>query len=570
MGWAGFRGALALVGAIFLCAAARPAIAADFTPGETCHIAVGANQSYESLAKSPELWTCQDRSWSITQDRAILRFDLRGAENPQPTRLVTRLTDFGSLRITALATDGTRAVRLLSPADMTPATSDWLMQTALPKLDRPLSAIIVEIEEPRHRGTLSEARLESGTDGTADSIRHELLVAFICGILLLPLVFNFAFYRILRERFLYWHALAVTFMLVQTAVTSGIISRFATLSVETLSLLSPVSWGAGIVAAALFSADLIEDGMLDARHRTIMRLIAPWVMFWSFYYPLASGPLRSTAASFYFASFIPVIALFVWIIAVAWSRGSRAVNFQIMAWLPIMVTGSIRIVSTIWTDLTPMELQFQQHVSIALEVVITSLGVADRFMLIRTQRDRARAQARRFEDMAERDPLTGLLNRRAIEDRFDTLHLMGYRCMAVIDLDHFKTVNDLYGHATGDQVLKSAAAALAPDDNTLAVRMGGEEFLLLLRGDDAALRAERRRRSIPTRVAADVPGLGCLVTASMGMVEHDSGQSLAADFTRAYAHCDRLLYEAKHNGRNRTMSAFVRHFIGGSRREEAA
>ncbi len=195
-----------------------------------------------------------------------------------------------------------------------------------------------------------------------------------------------------------------------------------------------------------------------------------------------------------------------------------------------------------------------------IQSVLTSLGVADRFMSVKRQRDLAREQSRMFEALAERDPLTGLLNRRGVEERFDDLLQQGYAAMAVIDLDRFKDVNDSHGHAVGDLVLRAAAEALAPDEDTLAVRMGGEEFVLLLRGRSAAARAERRRRAITTRIAADVPGLPGIVTASMGLVEHPEGMPPRTGFLLLYAHCDRLLYEAKHAGRNRTMSERVQGF----------
>ncbi|MCB2048606.1 MAG: GGDEF domain-containing protein [Novosphingobium sp.] len=201
-----------------------------------------------------------------------------------------------------------------------------------------------------------------------------------------------------------------------------------------------------------------------------------------------------------------------------------------------------------------MEMMVAQHFAIAFEVVVTSLGVADRFMVIKRQRDRALQVSRSLEHEVERDALTGLMNRRGIGARFEHLFAAGFDTMAVVDLDHFKLINDSHGHSVGDQVLCSVALALAEDENTLAIRMGGEEFLLLLRGSNAVMRAEHRRRAITARVAAQVPGLGSPVTASMGLVSQPRNSSANSDFATLYAHCDRLLYEAKRAGRNRTMS----------------
>lgn len=173
---------------------------------------------------------------------------------------------------------------------------------------------------------------------------------------------------------------------------------------------------------------------------------------------------------------------------------------------------------------------------------------------MRHERDSAKRQAQSLGRLAERDALTGLLNRRAIEPRFAELRTAGFCALAVLDLDHFKRVNDVCGHLRGDEALRAVAAALEPDDDCLAVRMGGEEFVLLLRGGDARERVEMRRQAIARRVAAEAPGLPCVVTASVGLVElpRDGLPHLA--FAELYAAADRLLYEAKSGGRNRLVA----------------
>jgi len=560
MTWGKVHLFLALLGAAVLLAAARPALADTFPIGTTCHASAAADEDYAQLAAKPQRWKCEGNGWSIASPRAFLRIDLRGANQKMPAFLVTRLTRFDAMRLTVINSDGQVATRDVSQADMAPATTDWLMHTALPRIADQAEVVIVRIEGARHAGMLSDTRLVDSLADTPSSLRHELLIATLCGMLSLPLLFNFAFYRVLRERFLLWHALATGLMLVHTLLTSGLINRFVTLSLDQLSIVSATSFGGMVIGASFFSANFIEAGKLDLFHRRVLRWSLLWIPLWTLFYLFAGGMFRPLAAPLYLASFLPLLAVFVWIMTVARRRGSRAVNFQIAAWTPVMLTGLIRVVSALGATDAPLEMLVEQHFAMGIEVIITSLGVADRFMAIRTQRDRAWAQSRRFEELAERDPLTGLFNRRGVEERFDALYAEGYQSMAVIDLDHFKQVNDRHGHAKGDEVLCAAAKALAPDADTLAMRLGGEEFLLLLRGKDVAARAERRRQAISLRIATDVDGLERVVTASMGLVQNPPDGAVKVDFSMLYAQCDRLLYEAKHAGRNRTMSEKLQSF----------
>lgn len=166
--------------------------------------------------------------------------------------------------------------------------------------------------------------------------------------------------------------------------------------------------------------------------------------------------------------------------------------------------------------------------------------------------------ARRVED-SERDPLTRLLSRGALDEH---LPLVLERCEAralpisavMMDLDHFKRVNDTYGHPAGDEVLKTAAGivseAIRRED--LAVRFGGEEFLIVLPGArrlHARLLAERLRERL---AAARFEGLDALhVTCSLGVAERAMFESVEQWMDRA----DKALYRAKERGRNRSEAA---------------
>jgi diguanylate cyclase (GGDEF)-like protein len=169
----------------------------------------------------------------------------------------------------------------------------------------------------------------------------------------------------------------------------------------------------------------------------------------------------------------------------------------------------------------------------------------------------------RLHGMVERqalmDGLTGLANRRAASD---ALHAEAARAkrletplsVVLADLDGFKDVNDLHGHAVGDEVLRVFADVLRETlrESDVAGRWGGEEFLLLLPGADeegAAQLADRVRIALAARDIASAPGLR--VTASFGVAEY-TGQTNAEELVDA---ADNALYRAKRAGRNRVERA---------------
>ncbi len=157
---------------------------------------------------------------------------------------------------------------------------------------------------------------------------------------------------------------------------------------------------------------------------------------------------------------------------------------------------------------------------------------------------------------ASHDPLTGLANRRSAERRLDADRSRALRIpeplsVVMIDLDHFKQVNDRLGHASGDQVLVAIAQVLrdALRGADLAVRYGGEEFLAILPGTDSgrAMDVADRIRAQIERTAIALPGGAIGVTASLGVATLAGEESPNALIHRA----DAALYRAKTGGRNR-------------------
>jgi diguanylate cyclase (GGDEF)-like protein len=150
------------------------------------------------------------------------------------------------------------------------------------------------------------------------------------------------------------------------------------------------------------------------------------------------------------------------------------------------------------------------------------------------------------------DPLTGLLNRRALFDQYGTRPMGTTTAVIVFDIDHFKSVNDRFGHAAGDRVLNVFSGELSAHCRTgdTAARLGGEEFVLVLREimpGRAELTAERIRRAFEAReIHIDDEVLTC--TVSVGVAP---GRSKSLDFDAMLSAADKALYVAKRAGRNR-------------------
>jgi diguanylate cyclase (GGDEF)-like protein len=194
-----------------------------------------------------------------------------------------------------------------------------------------------------------------------------------------------------------------------------------------------------------------------------------------------------------------------------------------------------------------------------MALAVVAMWISAMRVRISRQSDELRQTLVQAQALATTDMLTGLLNRRAMTDQLESELARVSRsgnpvCVALIDIDHFKKVNDHYGHRMGDEVLR-AFASLAQGDlrqvDQLG-RWGGEEFLLMMPHVDASqawVAVERLRNRIAAHPMGDSGNL--TVTISAGLAQFSHGESLDRWIERA----DQALYQAKQSGRNRCLIA---------------
>jgi diguanylate cyclase (GGDEF)-like protein len=238
-------------------------------------------------------------------------------------------------------------------------------------------------------------------------------------------------------------------------------------------------------------------------------------------------------------------------ISVAW-RGYRPARLFLLAQFAPLCGALVTLPRTLGWVADALWVEHAFQVGVSLEVLLFSLALARRIELLRREKQEALQRA-------ETDPLTGLLNRAGLFRRVNTLLDCGQPgALLLVDLDHFKPVNDQLGHAAGDLVLTRVAerlGALVRADDDLVARIGGDEFVLVLRGvrDGAAagVVADKLLASLTDPIAT--PWGEARIGASIGIALSGPIGPIGQDRTLdgLLRQADQAMYQAKKTGRNR-------------------
>lgn len=260
------------------------------------------------------------------------------------------------------------------------------------------------------------------------------------------------------------------------------------------------------------------------------------------------APLQSLPRQLINPMLVLAVPIMLFVSIRAWLKGSRYAGVFLLGWTPLLLltmldSASLDALKTVtW-------LREGMLAAGAFEALVLSLGLAGRALALRHERDMARM-------LADTDPLTALLNRRAWSARLETMMTRARankRPLAILflDLDQFKLLNDTQGHEAGDQALRALAQVIHQEvlPHGLAGRYGGEEFVVALPGltrPEAQQVAQRIRQRLQN-LAIPVDRDGLTLDVSIGVSELGWRDSAAAMIGRA----DRAMYELKQqrNGR---------------------
>jgi len=264
---------------------------------------------------------------------------------------------------------------------------------------------------------------------------------------------------------------------------------------------------------------------------------------------------------------VPLALLFASLLASVLIGGPGALAFPVIALLAcalsygMFLTSLLTMATSIWTLITITSGSMHDSVLAANDLLSIRLGVASVALapiVVACVTAARESNLKTLRHMAEHDTLTDLLNRRTFRQRAqETLNRLGHQDKAVallmIDIDHFKKVNDTHGHAAGDEVLRTIATRLrnAIRNEDLCARIGGEEFLVLIPECTPDLLRHIVQR-IQQAFRSDIPLSDTAqllsITASIGAVLGDAASThLEAMMLKA----DQALYTSKEQGRNR-------------------
>ena len=387
----------------------------------------------------------------------------------------------------------------------------------------------------------------------ADDNRAELLLAGayggFAGMAIAMLVCNLALWAALRQTFQPAFCLLLVCVVCYAITSSGALGEWLPHFDNNMRLrLNALTLAASGAAVVFFARSFFERAVFAGWLGRISIAVSIGVFGTGVAYAVLAPWQARLLDGLYATSFLFLMLLVPLILWRAWQVRSNFLWLFAITWGGPITLAGLRIVSafvivpwSFWVDNSTL-------ISMALEVVLSSTAIAYRIHLLSRERDQARARESVALHLAEIDPLTGLLNRRAFLSR--AIGRAGDQTLLLADIDHFKNVNDTIGHDGGDEVLRVFARALraAVPADALVSRFGGEEFAIVVdTGSDLAA------SDILDRLRAERMPFDLRVTASIGTcvgsLERES------DWKSLYRCADRALFDAKASGRDRTRAA---------------
>jgi diguanylate cyclase (GGDEF)-like protein len=405
------------------------------------------------------------------------------------------------------------------------------------------------------RGILLGPTLASSDVIARIDVQRSALYGTFLGLCLALLTYNLMMWRAIRERYLLAYCAMVAMGLTYAFTSSTALAQLVPSIDNNLRLRLNYVLLAGTATTALWFVRLFFDSVPFSRRfdqviRLCMVMIGAAALAFALFAPWQIYALDLA----YTLSFVLLFFLGLTIFAKGWRSGGRAERLFVIAWLVPVLFNAARLLHSLGLISHSFWIDSATILAMGAEALLASMILAYRVRFMRADRDAARADEAEARLLADTDELTGLVNRRALmRAACPAPPQAGHYRLILIDIDHFKAINDSAGHSAGDAVLQKVAAVIraAMRPEAIAARIGGEEFALLFPTGNVD---RRYYSSLLARIRALPPVGGQRITISMGAANGWLGGS-EGEWLALYRAADAALYEAKRSGRNRLIVA---------------
>lgn len=427
-----------------------------------------------------------------------------------------------------------------------------IIEYPIPRLRAPVDRLLWKVEDASNvYAVVRNPRIATEAESNRANLFMAALYAAFGGLCVALLTYNLALWTTLRYRFQLAYAAMVAALMVYAFTSSGALAWLVPDIANTTRMrLNYLLLTVTAASALWFARAFFEEHVFGPRMRMLIRgsiatLLLSGIGF-AACAPLAPA-LAHTIYSWVFASIlIPIVA----IVVSAWVNRSNFLWLFGIAWAAPIVAGCLRVLNGLGVMPWSFWLDNSTLISMSAEALLSSIAITYRIRLLSRERDAALAAETVARRLADLDPLTGLLNRRAFLGH--AIGRSGPQTLLILDLDRFKQVNDTIGHDGGDEVLRTVARMLrmvAPE-TALIARLGGEEFALLCNAAQPVDPDTILARLRATRMPYDLR-----VTASIGSAHGTMADE--RDWKSLYRAADQALFDAKSAGRDRARASIA-------------
>jgi len=553
MGWDGHKVAAIIAVLLFMLLPVAAPVHADVgvvgRPFGVCVMPLPPHPSPDRLLRSGGAFNCTRPQASFGSGDFLVRSEpvrIADGERVRVASLWQERSDLYLLyadgavrRLRGTAVDTTRRIQMGAMIEYQP-----------PRRGVPVTRLLWDVRGATNlRGLVLGSSIVSPEQSISSNLAIGAIYAAFAGLCVALLSYNIALWAVLRYRFQLTYCVMVAALLANAASASGALAwAMPDIQNMTRMRINYVTLALCAVAALAFARGYLGRKVFAGWLGRVAVVVAASILGSASLFALLAPWHAQLLDRVYALSFSGLVLLSVAVIGRALAVRGRDAWLFTLAWATPLALATLRTAGNFGLVGWHFWLDHSTVLAMAAEALLSSLAVAHRVLGLARERDEARAAEARAWALADADPLTGLLNRRAFLTR--AIGRPGTQTLLIVDVDHFKQVNDAIGHDGGDQVLRAAARAImaaAPAD-ALVARIGGEEFAILA---DAAVPLDPR--AVLDTLRAQAMPFDVRVTASIGVC---SGPLVTEpDWKALYRGADHALFDAKADGRDRARRA---------------